>query len=728
MSSQGSNIVYVIRWVGRYLRPYWRMSTLLCLGLIFNQAFESFVPYSFKFILDDAIIPGNLRLLSLMLAGLGIGVLVLSLFSIVQDYLYARLGNSVLNDLRLGLFAKLQRLGLGYYVRTPKGEILSRFTTDIDAIENVIIASIPQSIIAIFGLLFNCIMLFDLEWRMATMALIGIALNILSVRLLEGKATEASFAMKEKRSRLTTILEENLSAQAVIKGFNLHKLAIAGFREELRASYKLSMRSNLIAYIMERLPNVGMLIVTILIIAMGAYLAVLGEITVGTFVSFYTLLAGASASVYSLTMFIPFLINSATSARRIDEILYEESQLDETPEARQLAALSDAITFQDVSFSYSGERRNLDEFSMKIRKGASVAFVGPSGSGKSTVLNLAVRFYDPAVGSVCFDGTDIRQASQESLRSQMGIVFQESFLFNVSVRDNIRMGKLDATDEEIIAAAKQAEAHEFIMKLPRGYDEMVGERGGRLSGGQRQRIAIARAIVKDPSILVLDEFTSALDPGTEASISATLQKIRGTKTILSVTHRLAPIKNCDCIFVLENGRLAESGKHEDLLAAGGLYTGLWEKQNGFNISEEGVASISVERLRQFPILSNLDGAQLERVSAFFKSEQFPEGRRIVSEGEKGDTFYIIVRGKVSVVRSNEAGVESSISVLTDGDHFGEIALLRNVVRTASVDALTPCTVLSLQREPFVSLVNESPSLREAFNVELKKRMGEVAAI
>jgi ATP-binding cassette subfamily B protein len=465
-----------------------------------------------------------------------------------------------------------------------------------------------------------------------------------------------------------------------------------------------------------------MLLITVIVIAMGAVMTFKGIISIGTLVAFQALMAGSSAAVYGLTSVLPFLVDATTSARRIEEVLSATSEVVDRSEANPLPRVASEIRFRNVSFGYSHAQRVVENINLQIRHGWSVALVGPSGCGKSTILNLVQRFYDPDRGAVLIDGQDIREVRQQDLHARISAVFQDNFLFNLSISDNIRMGKLDASDEEIIAAAKLAEAHDFIVELGEGYQTMAGDQGSHLSGGQRQRIAIARAIIRDPAILVLDEATSALDPATEASISKTIEKLRPGRTIICVTHRLSPIVNCDRIYVFEKGRLVESGSHAELLNAKNLYARLWEKQSGFTIDDEGLVTVTPQRLRQIPLLSMLDERQLAKLSRFLVSEKFAEGREIIRQNEEGDKFYLIVRGRAMVKYCDVAGRETLLATLCDGDHFGEIALLRNIPRTASVISQTPLIALSLARQPFHALLDQSPRLKEKLAQDVVNRI------
>jgi ATP-binding cassette subfamily B protein len=297
-------------------------------------------------------------------------------------------------------------------------------------------------------------------------------------------------------------------------------------------------------------------------------------------VAFETVFLTLSYSLSYVTQYVPSLVQATSALGHIRRLLDQQPRIVDAPDATPLPRLSRELTFRNLTFSYTGAQLNLRDLNLRIRQGESVAFVGPSGSGKSTLLNLLLRFHDPSLGAIIIDGHDLRDVTQASLRSQIAVVFQENFLFNTSIRENIRMGAPHATDEEVEAAAAAAEIHDFIISLPQGYDTQAGERGGRLSGGQRQRIAIARAILRDPAILILDEATSALDPASEAAVNATLAQLARGRTVISITHRLSSIATADQIFVLNHGRLVESGRHEELLAFDGVYSHMWWKQRG----------------------------------------------------------------------------------------------------------------------------------------------------
>jgi ATP-binding cassette subfamily B protein len=476
-----------------------------------------------------------------------------------------------------------------------------------------------------------------------------------------------------------------------------------------------SIRLGFISSLMERSASFGTLVLQAVMMGISGYLAFRGTITIGTFASFQALFVSFSYSFMYLAQYTPNLVKASGGVARIEELLQTTPSVEDDTDVVELASLRDAIELQNVRFSYTGAQINLDDVSLRIPCGSAVALVGPSGSGKSTVLNLLLRFYDPASGKVVYDGTDLRRARQASLRDTMAVVFQEGILFNATVRENIALGRPGACDQEIIEAAKDAEIHDFVALLPDGYDTMAGERGNRFSGGQRQRIAIARAVLRRPSILLLDEATSALDPATEDAINQTLARIARGRTLISVTHRLRSVVDLDRIFLFQQGKLVEQGRHQEMLQAGGLYARMWQKQSGVKVGE-GVerATVDAAWLRDFPLMQGVPFESLQEVRDWFSTEHFAADRIIIQQGDPGDKFYILVRGKIDVLRT-ESGRTFSIGKLQDGDCFGEMALLSSQPRNATVKALTDCVCLSLSRGLFNRLLANQPELRK--NIE-----------
>jgi len=414
-------------------------------------------------------------------------------------------------------------------------------------------------------------------------------------------------------------------------------------------------------------------------------------------------------------------MNAIRPFRRIQKLLGEESDSESSLQPIQLTPLTQEIRFENVTFGYHPSKHVLDSLNLLIPAGKSVALVGASGAGKSTITKLVMRIVQPQSGLISFDGVDLQQASFDSLRRLCGTVLQDHHLFRGTIAENIRFINRNATMEEVVSVAKQALIHDLITQLPHGYDTIVDERGSSLSGGQRQRIAIARAFLQNPSLLILDEPSSMLDPVTEASIHALFMKLAVGRTVIMVTHRLACAQSFDKIVVLDQGKVAEEGTHQQLFDKNGLYRNLWDKQNGFGITSQGYLKVTPDRLRAIPIFSDLDSPILENIAGEFNTEIFEPETTVIQEGAKGDKFYIAVRGSLQVLKKGSDGVDRKIAVLRDGDHFGEIALLQSVPRTASLRTLAHTSCLSLSHERFSRLVESQPQLLSKLQDSIRRR-------
>jgi ATP-binding cassette subfamily B protein len=719
---EGISIFGFIRSIFQWSRPYKKWTALFILIVLISLGIEAALPMGFKFITDDALIPHNFQVLIFTIAVLVIALLVSVLTQIFSDYLYSRLATKILNDIRFKMYRHLQNLSMGFYTRTPAGEITSRFTTDLSAVENTMMFSLPLALCQFVFVVFSMGLLFVLEWKLAMFSMIGLYISYKAEQRIEQPASDTDSLMKDRQAKITADLQETVNAQPVVKILRLQNMIIERFKHQMIEFYRTAARAAFFAYLTERVPDRCMALFGLLTISAGAFLTFFGFLSIGELISFQVLLTGLVTAVGELTWSAPQLVRAAGGMQRIDHLLNEKPDVFDKEGAVPLHDPASEIVLKNVTFGYTEGHPNLKNVSMRIPMNRSVIFVGPSGCGKSTVLNLLMRFYDPAQGSVAIDGNDLPGVLQDSLRQHMSVVLQESFLFNTSIRENIRMGKRDAADKEVEEAAKKAEIHETIMGFPEGYDMVVGEKGCRLSGGQRQRVAIARAIISDPKILLLDEATSALDPATASSINKTLEHLAKGRTVISVTHRLESAPNTDGIYVFQEGRLVESGSHEELLKRGGLYAQLWRKQTGFVIQDNGNhAEAKPERLRDIPILSILDEESLKAVSGLFVTEHYPQDRVIVHESDPGDRFYIIVRGKAEVFKTGPSGSETRMAVLEDGDYFGEIALVRNVPRTASVRTLSDCILLSLTGEQFIRLMEHSPKMSEEIEHAMLER-------
>jgi ATP-binding cassette subfamily B protein len=710
----GMSVPALIRRTLEELRPYRGRALLLGAMLVIEIAFQAALPLSFKILVDRAVVARDPGVLVTVLSALGLGIVLVTAGGLVRDRVYAELSSRVLGNLRQRLFDHLQRLSMDFHSRSRAGDLLSRFSSDLAGIEGVMTNAIPWGVLPAFDVMVSTVLLFWLDWRLALLAMLIWPLSLAGPRVFAPRASRASYQRKLREADLLSRVQENLGSQPVVKAFSLGPLVRSGFQGVNAALVDGSIRFGFVSALVERSAAIGIQVLQVLVLGAGAWMALEGILSVGSLAAFQTLFLSLSYSLSYVTQFLPSLLQAAGGMTRVDELLAEKPRVADAPGAATFQGRPDRIAFEDVDFAYGDGAKSLDRVRFEIRAGQTVAFVGSSGSGKSTVLSLMLRFHDPQAGAVRFDGEDLREVTQESLRSRLGVVFQDNFLFNTSLRENIRIGRPDAADPEVESAARAAEIHDFISGLPQGYETSAGERGGRLSGGQRQRIGIARALLRNPAVLLLDEATSALDPRTEAALNQTLARAGQGRTVVSVTHRLQSAVGADRIFVLDRGRLVEQGSHDELLRGKGAYQRLWEKQSGFALNDEGDAAlVTADRLRAFPILEKLDPALLAGLTRSFVTERFAPGRVVILEGDPGNKFYVVVRGSLEVITGDLAR-PTPVSVLQDGDYFGEIALLRDVPRTASVRALTESLLLSLPREAFQALLTEAPHLRGMF--------------
>lgn len=706
-----------------YFRPHRAWLVPIALGIAASLAFETGLPLALKLLIDQALVPHDTARLVLILSLLAAGAVLTSVLALLQDYAYARTETAVVAEMRTRLFARVQDLPLGFFARGRTGDMLSRLGADVAAVEQAVVLALPASAAASLGLAISFALMLVLEWRLCLVSVAGIVLSFWAARRLEPRAFEANHATRVAESNVISALQENLGAQAVVKGFGLEGREAERFSARVASLRRVRLRASLLNYLLQRLPNTGVLLVVFLVIGLGAWLAFRGALSVGSLVAFHGLLVQMAAYVAAVTWAIPQSLDGAAAMRRLQEVVDLRPAVEDLPGAVELPRLAQEVSVEGVGFRHPGQNEGLADVTMRIARGSRVAVVGPSGGGKSTLLHLLARFHDPASGTITFDGQDIRGVTQTSLRRQIGIVLQDSVLFDDTIRENIRAGRLGASDEEVEKAARRAGAHEFVVSLPAGYETPVGELGACLSGGQRQRVCIARALVREPALLLLDEPTSALDPMSEAAVEATLAEETRGMTVVTVTHRLGPVADSDRIFVVDQGRLVEQGAHVELLARGGLYARLWQKQNGFSISVDGDrASVEPARLRSLPVLAMLSPSLLEELASLFVTELHPAGRDVVREGDRSSGFYIIVRGKVAVLRHGSAAEALRLAVLDDGDYFGEIAPLRRVPRTATLRTLTPCMLLKLEQQHFLDLLDRVPGVRAEVEATMAERL------
>ncbi len=567
-----------------YARRYRTTLLFLVAGLSFESFYDVSVRYSLKFVIDKAVVAKDFSALVLILGVLAVGAVIFNFIVIGCDYIWAKTGGRIINDIRSDMFSHLQSLPIGYHKRQSAGDLMARFNADVGQIQEGLILALPMAAMGVVEIIMTLALMAYLHPFLCSLAAIGIVISLMIPQLIQGRAVDASFQLRREEGKMIGYLQENLISQSVVKAYNLEAHASRDFGGRLDYLLTIFARANFLAYLVSRIPSLTFLLLQLVVLGAGGWLAINGRISVGDLVAYQALLIGLNMAIFSLTWMIPSFIEATAGWQRIREILDEPIGISDVPDAKELVDMKDGIELDKVRFMYPGTKdAALHRVDLKINPGEYVVFVGRSGSGKSSIINLIMRFYEASEGSVTIGGQNVSELKLTSLRDKIGLVSQDITLFDMSVAENIRLGNLKATQDDIEAAAKSAEIHDHIVSLPNGYETLAGPSGSRFSGGERQRIALARALVRKPAILVLDEFSSALDPTTEGEVLKTIDHLKGTCTILSVTHRLSMAEGADKVVVMRRGRVAEMGHHDELISKNGEYARLWKRA----VSEAG---------------------------------------------------------------------------------------------------------------------------------------------
>lgn len=655
-------------------------------------------------------------------------VLVLILIYVVEaavgirkTYAENKLFQGIGADLQEKMFRHLQRLPHSFYSGARVGDITSRLSRDMEmlqgSLDEVFGNGVQMSISAV-GAAVTAVLKSPI---VGAIVFLIIPVFIASYKVLGAKIADTSFEVQEMTGEVMATSQENLSAHSVVKAFGLEERVAQTYRARVQQLLKTKLRLNLVTQFFTASINMAVNLGQMIVLGVGGYLVIKGTIgDAGDLVTLLLLLPSVFVPIAVLADVGQSIQTASGSVERVSQVFDEPIEIEDKPDAVELAPLENEIKLENVSFGYSEDRVILDDIELSIPAGKNVAIVGPSGSGKSTIVNLVMRFWDPKEGSVTFDGVDVRDATLASLRGQIGIVFQDTFVFNSTLRDNIAIGRLGATDAEIEAAARAAQLDSYVEQQPAGYDTVLGERGVRMSGGQRQRLAIARALLRNPAILILDEATSALDAGTEAEILETLASVVKSRTTITITHRLVMAAMADIIVVLEGGKVAEVGPHRQLVKSGGLYQRLYEEQTG-KPQAAGRPEVDLETaLKKIPLFGKLSEAAVDSLAGKLVLERHGEGSPVVRQGDAGDKLFVIRSGGADVL-VNDGHNERRVNTLQAGDYFGEYALLAKDRRSATVMATSPMEVWALSKDDFDALLKKETSLKRQVTKLVKDR-------
>ena len=572
------------------VRPHWLKLVVGTLAMTLSTLGELAPPLLFRIIIDDVIGKGQVQRLTPTMLLMLAAYFGSSLFSSVRMNVMHILGQRFVYDLRMKAFAHLERLSLGYFERNKTGDIMSRLSNDVNSVEDMVVHGTDTVIVNVLHIVFTIAILFWMSPPLAGLTLLPLPIYLTLMILFARKVRPIYRRIRDELGEINARLQERVSGIRVVKAFGRESYEYEKFDDDSRAYYRSNVRG--IWYWSTFFPFLTLLISTGMVVVVWRGVVTMGALatTTGTIVAFIGYLQGFYFRFGDLIRVYDVYNRALAALSRIFHLLEEEPEVEDAPDAVELTDVQGAVELDGVSFRYATGEMVLRDITVRAAPGETVALVGRSGAGKTSLINLVPRFYDPTAGTVRIDGHDLRTVTQASLRRNIAMVLQETFLFNGTVKENVRYGRLDATDEEVEQACLAAYADEFIQDLPERYDTQIGERGVKLSGGQKQRLAIARALLANPRILLLDEATSLVDTEAEQIIQKALENLMRNRTTLVIAHRLSTVRRADKIAVINDGEIVEEANHETLMAAGGLYSEMYTRQFAVGLDwEEEVA-------------------------------------------------------------------------------------------------------------------------------------------
>lgn len=561
-----------------YIKPYLHRFFVAIICIIVAAGANLYLPWIIKDMIDQVLAEKNMEMLNYICVGIVVVFLIRGIFYFGQSYLVSFIGQKVIIDIREVMFKKFQRMPISYFDKHQTGETMSYITNDVAAVQEALVESLIELFTESAILIGSIAMMLYIDWKLTLLTLVVVPMVGYAMRIFGKKIKANGSVIQERMADITSMLQESISSIRVVKSFVREDYEISRFNKQNELNFQAVMKNVQLNSLLT--PTVEFLaaIAVTFIVWFGGYEVINGIMTAGSLVAFLTYAVNLANPVKRLSRIYGRIQKAMAAVDRIFKLLDLPEAVSDKADSKVLPAVKGHVTVENVTFSYDGTHNALSNVNLEVKPGEMIAFVGPSGAGKSTIANLIPRFYDVNEGSIKIDGLDIRDVTIKSLREQIGIVPQETVLFSTTVMENIRYGRLNASDEEVINASIAANCDEFIKQLPNGYQTQIGERGLNLSGGQRQRLSIARAILKNPRILILDEATSALDTESEKVVQSALDDLMIGRTSFVIAHRLSTIFNADHIFVIDHGKICEHGSHSELLKLNGVYANLYHIQ------------------------------------------------------------------------------------------------------------------------------------------------------
>ncbi len=561
----------------RYLKPYISIEIGIAFLMLLVVGFSMIDPLVMKIMIDDIFIDKNFYLLNIIIVAMIILFIMRSGIRIITNYLIQYVGQKILFNIRMDLFQHLEHLHIGFFTKTKTGEIITRVNNDVSRVQDVLTTTLISLITDIVSVLVIFIIMIILNWKLTLVSSTIFPFLFISQYYMGRKIKKKSREVRDKSAEIVSFFQEVFTSIKLIQSFAAEKFEAIRLLRENKELINLRITLGVIGGIAAAIAGFLSTLGPVVVLWFGGRQVMEGTLSLGSLVAFYAYVGRLFRPILRLAQYNVAIQTARASIDRIFEFFDIEPKIVDEPGSIWLEKIKGDIEFENVSFYYDPKEKVLNNISFLIKSGQKVAIVGPSGVGKSTIVDLLERFYDPISGRILIDGYDIKRIKLKSLRKHIGVVSQNTILFNTTIKENIMYGKKKASDEEIINAARKADIHDFISCLPNGYETIVGERGLRLSGGQCQRISIARTILKDPEILILDEAMSSLDTKSESLIHRALKPLMEKKTTIIVAHRLTSITDADIIYVLYGGKFVESGVHEELMNKSGIYRMLWDQ-------------------------------------------------------------------------------------------------------------------------------------------------------